>query len=78
MSKNKTGRNEPCPCKSGLKYKYCHGDVAKLEACKEVMNRHMADLIIEEKIKRGLLSPEDVVEMNESEETTGQPRIIMP
>jgi hypothetical protein len=21
----KVGRNEPCPCGSGLKYKYCHG-----------------------------------------------------
>ncbi|PEW04514.1 hypothetical protein CN425_05115 [Bacillus cereus] len=21
----KIGRNEPCPCESGLKYKYCHG-----------------------------------------------------
>jgi len=21
----KIGRNEPCPCNSGLKYKYCHG-----------------------------------------------------
>jgi preprotein translocase subunit SecA len=21
----KTGRNEPCPCGSGKKYKYCHG-----------------------------------------------------
>jgi uncharacterized protein YecA (UPF0149 family) len=21
----KMGRNEPCPCESGLKYKYCHG-----------------------------------------------------
>jgi uncharacterized protein YecA (UPF0149 family) len=20
-----TGRNEPCPCQSGLKYKKCHG-----------------------------------------------------
>ena len=23
--KNKIGRNEPCPCGSGKKYKYCHG-----------------------------------------------------
>lgn len=22
---NKVGRNEPCPCKSGKKYKHCHG-----------------------------------------------------
>lgn len=24
---NKTGRNEPCPCGSGKKYKYCHGQL---------------------------------------------------
>ena len=23
----KVGRNEPCPCGSGLKYKKCHGNV---------------------------------------------------
>jgi len=23
--KAKIGRNQKCPCKSGLKYKYCHG-----------------------------------------------------
>ena len=22
---NKIGRNDPCPCGSGKKYKYCHG-----------------------------------------------------
>jgi uncharacterized protein YecA (UPF0149 family) len=24
-SVSKVGRNEPCPCRSGLKYKRCHG-----------------------------------------------------
>ena len=24
----KVGRNEPCPCGSGKKYKHCHGQVA--------------------------------------------------
>jgi preprotein translocase subunit SecA len=24
----KTGRNEPCPCGSGKKYKICHGSLA--------------------------------------------------
>ena len=28
----KTGRNEPCPCGSGKKYKKCHGGVAASEA----------------------------------------------
>ena len=25
LSKAKIGRNEPCPCNSGKKYKHCHG-----------------------------------------------------
>ena len=24
---NKTGRNDPCPCDSGKKYKHCHGKI---------------------------------------------------
>ena len=27
ISKNKIGRNEPCPCNSGKKYKHCHGSL---------------------------------------------------
>ena len=27
-SERKVGRNEPCPCGSGKKYKHCHGTVA--------------------------------------------------
>jgi preprotein translocase subunit SecA len=27
-SERKIGRNEPCPCGSGKKYKHCHGRVA--------------------------------------------------
>ena len=26
---HKIGRNEPCPCGSGKKYKHCHGSKAK-------------------------------------------------
>jgi len=25
----KVGRNEPCPCGSGKKYKHCHGAIEK-------------------------------------------------
>jgi preprotein translocase subunit SecA len=25
---NKVGRNDPCPCGSGKKYKQCHGKVS--------------------------------------------------
>jgi preprotein translocase subunit SecA len=27
-SSRKVGRNEPCPCGSGRKYKHCHGALA--------------------------------------------------
>jgi preprotein translocase subunit SecA len=27
-SERKVGRNEPCPCGSGKKYKQCHGKLA--------------------------------------------------
>ncbi|WMY97270.1 MAG: preprotein translocase subunit SecA [Arsenophonus sp.] len=29
LNKNKLGRNMPCPCKSGKKYKFCHGNLKK-------------------------------------------------
>ena len=28
----KVGRNEPCPCGSGLKYKHCHGRPSRIRA----------------------------------------------
>lgn len=30
INKRKIGRNEPCPCGSGKKYKHCHGNRAKV------------------------------------------------
>jgi preprotein translocase subunit SecA len=27
----KVGRNEPCPCGSGKKYKHCHGTLSSVE-----------------------------------------------
>ena len=30
IAKSKIGRNEPCPCKSGKKYKHCHGSMLSL------------------------------------------------
>ena len=29
MKPKKIGRNEPCPCGSGVKYKKCHGDLSQ-------------------------------------------------
>ena len=55
MPKYKPGRNSPCPCGSGLKAKWCHGDVVKQQLARHAMNYRMAELIVEEKIKRGLV-----------------------
>jgi preprotein translocase subunit SecA len=30
-SERKVGRNEPCPCGSGKKYKNCHGSLSSVE-----------------------------------------------
>lgn len=51
----KTLPNTPCPCESGLKFKFCHGDMAKQAACEAVVREHMFHLIVAEKIKRGLI-----------------------
>ena len=38
-------RNNPCPCRSGLKYKHCHGDIVKQQTCTRVANEKMVELI---------------------------------
>ena len=48
-------RNDPCPCKSGLKFKYCHGDPVKRMICTRIANEHMANLIRQEQKKCGLV-----------------------
>jgi len=53
--KHKVGRNDPCSCGSKLKYKFCHGDEIKQMLCNRVANEHMAGLIRQEQIKRGIL-----------------------
>jgi len=49
------GRNEPCSCKSGLKYKYCHGDPVKIELVNHAANVAMNHLIQQERIKKGII-----------------------
>ncbi len=51
-TKHKVGRNELCPCKSGLKYKSCHGDAVKLILCKQAANEKMLKLITIEKFNK--------------------------
>lgn len=53
--KNQPGRNDPCPCQSGLKFKHCHGDPFKQEICNRVANEKMVELILQEKIRKGLI-----------------------
>lgn len=50
------GRADPCPCKSGLKFKWCHGDGGKQAACDRVAFEHMSLLIIKEQHKRKIIS----------------------
>ena len=49
---NQQGRNEPCACGSGLKFKHCHGDVVKQVECNHAANRRMAELIAETKFSK--------------------------
>jgi len=51
----KPARNEKCPCGSGLKYKFCHGDIVKQEMARDAANRAMAILVNEEMKRKGLL-----------------------
>jgi hypothetical protein len=54
-SGNQPGRNDPCPCGSGLKAKHCHLDPMKNAVCNRVANEKMCQLILEEKRQRGLI-----------------------
>ena len=53
--KNQQGRNEPCSCQSGLKFKFCHGDPSKQVICSRVANLKMTELILVEQKKKGLI-----------------------
>ncbi len=53
------GRNELCKCKSGLKFKYCHGDPEKKMLCERGMTEIMFRLIMREKCKRKLITEEE-------------------
>ena len=53
--KIKVGRNDPCPCGSGLKFKHCHGDSTNQMICSRVANDCMMKLIRQEQKNRGLI-----------------------
>ena len=49
----KQGRNELCTCGSGLKFKKCHGDPAKLLVVRHIANEVMLIMIAMTKLERG-------------------------
>jgi len=49
------GRNELCPCKSGLKFKQCHGDPKKQQVVQRFALALMGQLIRDEQMKKGLI-----------------------
>ena len=55
---SKPKRNSLCPCNSGLKFKWCHGDSGKAAACDRIAFEHMSLLIIKEQHKRNIISDE--------------------
>ena len=55
MGMHKQGRNELCYCGQGLKVKHCHGDSVKIAECNHAAKLRMAELIVEEKLKKGLI-----------------------
>lgn len=52
------GRNDPCLCGSGLKFKQCHGDPVKKMICERVVSEKMIELIMVEKFKKKLITEE--------------------
>jgi len=50
------GRNDPCPCESGLKFKHCHGDEMKIARAREAAERAMHAQIVIELKKRKILA----------------------
>lgn len=53
--KSKTGRNSPCPCNSGLKFKHCHGDAMKAAKCKDAARLMMLKLILDAQYDKELI-----------------------
>lgn len=49
------GRNESCPCGSGLKYKHCHGSSVKQQIVQKFAAALMMQLIHREQMERGLV-----------------------
>jgi hypothetical protein len=66
------GRNDPCPCGSELKYKWCHGDLGKRAVCERIMAEAMTRLIMREKHKRGMITDEQLEAILNPSESEGE------
>ena len=50
--RSKFPRNQPCPCGSGLKYKFCHGCTVHAQLCKDAVATKFKELITTERRTR--------------------------
>lgn len=39
----KIGRNDPCPCGVGIKYKRCHGNVQRMNMLSELRDKALSE-----------------------------------
>lgn len=70
-------RNDPCPCKSGLKFKFCHGDPTKQTVCNRVVQEVMLKLIFDERVKRGIICQHGIAKDDKCVDCSG-PQEIEP
>src|SRR5262245_14519109 len=66
--RNKVGRNEKCPCNSGIKYKYCHGNIQETvpNSSPDLTKRfaELEALYVQRKLQQGLGNPIISTEQN--------------
>lgn len=52
------GRNDPCPCGSGLKFKNCHGDQVLQQKCQWFLRLFLGLQIMERQLRSGKITQE--------------------
>lgn len=55
------GRNEPCQCGSGLKFKKCHGDPVLRQTAQRIANHMITLLIVERSHEAGIANAEETM-----------------
>lgn len=71
LTGNTPGRNDPCPCGSGLKHKKCHGDPVKIDMVNHAANVAMNHLIQCERVKKGLICKHGVAKSEKCVDCSG-------